>query len=1215
MIKPITQEKDSQMFELRMQPQNGLKDLISQNYYKNEQQAVQDMLDYLGEDYADEAKIKALATKLIASVRENRIKGNGVDALMQEFKLSSAEGVALMCLAESLLRIPDGYTRDKLISDKIVKGDWESHKDNKSFFVKSAVWGLTITGKLLQVDGDSLAASLRKVVAKFGAPIIRQAMGVAVRTMGNQFVMGETIDSALQAAVAKEAKGYQFSYDMLGEGALTEDDATKYMQSYIDAITTVGTANAGRGVKNGPGISVKLSAIHPRYQRMKRDRVQTELLSRLITLYQLAQKYSIALFIDAEETERLEISLDLLEGVLNEPTLANFDGIGFVIQSYQRRSSYVIDYVADLAKRYNNKVMVRLVKGAYWDSEVKKAQAEGVEDYPVFTRKFYTDLSYLACAKRLFAHSNYIYPLYATHNAYSLAAVYEMSNGKPFEFQCLYGMGETLYDNVVGKNNLNVTCRVYAPVGTYETLLAYLVRRLLENGANSSFVHQLVDPNIAIEELVVSPVELVKKAHLESNPYFNKPANIYPDGRINSRGINLNDEALLAKLDVALEQKSKQQYTAKPLLAKSSDVEYVFHPVLNPANLQDIVGQAAFATPSCVEVAIRNAQDGFISWSSLDPKERAEKILKFADLLEENYFEVLSIVVREAGKTLSNAVAEIREAVDFCRYYAKQVQNEFNNATHEALGVTVCISPWNFPLAIFVGEVVSSLVAGNVVIAKPSEQTNLIASYAVELLHKAGVPVDAIQLLCGEGAVVGNLLTADERVKAVIFTGSTEVAQIINRNFAKKSNQGVLIAETGGQNTMIVDSTALPEQVVVDVLSSAFDSAGQRCSALRVLYLQSDIADKVIHMLKGAMDELYVGNPARLKTDVGPVIDREAQQSLLNHIETMKKQARSYHQTKLSSDCAGGIFVAPTMFEIGGISELKREVFGPVVHIIRFDGNQLDAVIDEINTSGYGLTQGLHSRLEDTAIKVHTKIRAGNIYINRNTVGAVVGVQPFGGEGLSGTGPKAGGPLYLYRLVNTRVHPTLNAVGGTDLSKLSTITSENLAGLGVALDNIHNLTLLKDKLSTESLLGTRIDLPGPTGEENYLKFAARGKVLCIANSIDGYIKQIIYALATGNKIIMLKNSTTQKLNSLTNIEYVDKLSDVGLVHAVMLSYDCQDSVELRREIASRDGLLVHVLIETSAGYDEHLLLTERTVSINSTATGGNVQLMSINDIV
>lgn len=1203
------------MFDLNTRKVSELRANINQNYRISEVQSVNNLLKNLAWKNNDNIKITQLARDLINKVRSNRIRGRGMDAIMQEFKLSTTEGVALMCLAESLLRIPDKFTQNKLIKDKLNNGNWKSHTQGNNFFVNATSWGLLISGKLIDTKkNDDFSTSLTRLIAKWGEPIIRKAMTVAVRLMGNQFVMGETITKALSNAKPFEERGYQFSYDMLGEAALTDEDAQKYLNSYIDAIHKVGVANTAENIYNKPGISVKLSAIHPRYTRSKYALVINELYPRLKQLYLLAKQYQIGLFIDAEETERLDISLDLLEKLLSDPELTGFTGIGFVVQAYQKRGLFVIDYITDLATKFNARIMLRLVKGAYWDSEIKKAQVDGLSDYPVFTRKFHTDLSFIACAQKMLDNPQSIYSLFATHNAHTLATIYTIANGRQFEFQCLYGMGETLYDNVVGVSNLNVTCRIYAPVGTYETLLAYLVRRLLENGANSSFVHQLVDPSIPIDELLISPVELSIKSEGKSNPQLKMPAEIYPDARINSRGYDLSDELFLKILEDQLNDFSSKKYCAKPLIENYLVDESENKLIINPANKSDVIGNVIFAKEQAIDMAITNALGGFATWSVTSPQERADKILKFANLIEVNYYELINILIREAGKTLSSANAEIREAVDFCRFYSLQVIKEFDNVTHKALGVIVCISPWNFPLAIFVGEVVSSLVAGNTVIAKPSAQTNLVAYIAVKLMHKAGIPTNVIQLMPGSGSVIGNKLTQDPRINGVIFTGSTEVAQIINQNISNTANPGILIAETGGQNTMIVDSTALPEQVVADVINSGFDSAGQRCSALRVLYLQDEIADKIIHMLKGAMDQLQIGDPTSLSTDIGPVIDERAKLGLLKHIEQMRNQALMIYQAKISHECDKGFFVAPTIFEIGSISQLDHEVFGPIIHIIRYHANELDKVIDQINSSGYGLTQGLHSRLEETAKLIYTNVNAGNIYINRNMVGAVVGAQPFGGEGLSGTGPKAGGSFYLYRLVKTFKSPQL--VYSTLAVKWDELDNfiNKLPSLGLEQNQIIDLTDLANNLKHLSPICHRLELPGPTGEHNFMLFKPRGKILCVASNLYDYTKQIIYTLLTGNQILLINDEINVPLNSiLPVIKYIDKIAEQDFIHAVLVSNNFANLAQLRQDFAQRESLLTHIICENENGYNMELLITERTVSINVTATGGNVELMSIHD--
>lgn len=1206
------------MFNLSISEQSELKNQISNNKYVNEKEHVNNLIKFLDISEEVDENAKNLARKLIKSVREKRASEGIVDALMQEFKLSSIEGVALMCLSESLLRIPDKDTQDQLIRDKIGKGKWQEHVKTENTFVNAASWGLLITGRLVgPVRTETLSSLIIKLIAKGGEPLIRKGMETVVRIMGKQFVMSEDIEGALKKARKKEKNGYKFSYDMLGEAAMNEEDAAEYMQSYINALDSVGRYADNRGVHESPGISVKLSAIHPRYKRMKRDRVMHELLPRLKQLFLIAKKYQVGLFIDAEETDRLEISLELLEKIMAEPELKDFKGIGFVVQAYQKRAPYVIDFVANLAKIYNNRVMLRLVKGAYWDSEIKLAQIENSPNYPVFTRKFYTDVSYLACAKKLFTYQEEIYPLFATHNAYTLATIYELGKGKEYEFQCLFGMGETLYNKIVGKNNLNIPCRVYAPVGSYETLLAYLIRRLLENGANSSFIHQLIDKNISIEDLLINPIELAKKVNYDPNPYFNLPANIYPDGRVNSKGFDLSDEIVLNTLSLELNKFKEKSYMVYPLIHGVAYDDHVGDNLLNPANHSDIIGKLIKASVTDLNIAITNARNAFLSWSKIAPIARAKCLLTMADKLEENYYELLNILIREAGKTYANAVSEVREAVDFCRYYASQVANEFGNNTHKAIGVFACISPWNFPLAIFLGEVSSALVSGNTVIAKPSIQTNIVAHFAIKLFHESGVPTDVLQLVLGLGSVLGDAMSKHPDIAGLIFTGSTEVAQSINQNLSTKDFDSVLIAETGGQNAMIVDSSALPEQVVTDVLSSGFDSAGQRCSALRVLYIQSDIADKVINMLKGAMDELQVGNPCDLATDIGPVIDARAQKTLLQHIEKMRHSARMFHQVKISDECKNGTYVAPTLIEISSIKELEREVFGPVVHIIRFSSGEFDKIISEINFSGYGLTQGLHSRIEENAIKIYENIRAGNIYINRNTVGAVVGVQPFGGEGLSGTGPKAGGPLYLYRQVHAKLKkPDASASRYYDFAMLNSFMN-SLNDLGFTVDEICELNNYADAMKLFSPITTQINLPGPTGEKNFMFFAPKGVVGLFAENKFDYAKQIIAAFGTGNKVILEKNSATTDFTKIIS-NYLNVVPNVAAnenINVVLIADNYKDKNNLRNELASRSGQLIVNVVENdeSMCYDISLLMTERTVSINITATGGNIDLMSLVD--
>jgi len=1201
-------------FEVLAHPQTALRDAITAAYRRDERECVQTILAQAAMPPEQVKSVQDLARRLVSRVREQRTKSSGVDALMHEFSLSSQEGVALMCLAEALLRIPDRVTADKLIRDKISRGDWRAHLGNSSsMFVNAAAWGLLVTGKLVSSHSEQgLSSAITKLIAKGGEPLIRKGVDLAMRMLGKQFVTGETIDEALANGREREARGYRFSYDMLGEAAMTEADAQRYYDDYVTAIHAIGKESAGRGVYEGPGISVKLSAIHPRYSRAQHARSINELLPRLKELFLLAKRYDIGLNIDAEEADRLELSLDLIEVLANDPDLAGFKGIGIVVQAYQKRCPYVIDYLVDLARRSGNRFMVRLVKGAYWDAEIKRAQVDGLSGYPVYTRKVYTDVSYIACAKKLLAAQDAIYPQFASHNAYTLAAIYNLASGLDYEFQCLHGMGETLYDQVVGSANLGKACRIYAPVGSHETLLAYLVRRLLENGANSSFVNRIVDESVSIDELVADPVAEAARHAGAPHSKIVLPHELYGRGRKNSSGLDLSSEHVLATLQIGLDASNKSDWLAQPLLG-SGDVDGERQPVTNPADRRDVVGAVIEASVAQVDEALTLAEAAAPRWAATQPTERAACLDRMADAMETHIATLMGLAVREAGKTLPNAIAEVREAVDFCRYYAQQARNEFANDSHPALGPVVAISPWNFPLAIFIGEVAAALAAGNPVLAKPAEQTGLIACYAVRLFHEAGVPRDVLQFLPGRGETVGAALTRDVRVKGVIFTGSTEVAQLINRTLAQRSEDVPLIAETGGQNAMIVDSSALPEQVVTDVLSSAFDSAGQRCSALRVLYLQNDVADKVVAMIKGAMDELVVGNPALLATDVGPVIDAEAQGNLLRHINEMKGKARSCHQVTLGDATVNGTFVPPTMFEIDSISLLKREVFGPVLHVVRFEARDLPKVIAEINATGYGLTHGVHSRIDETIDTISREVKAGNVYVNRNVVGAVVGVQPFGGEGLSGTGPKAGGPFYLYRLIRRAewdarlsAEPCEAELPGLDqlhaaLPKLALSPAEKTA-------EAERIVALR----SATPLAEQVVLPGPTGEKNTLAFAPRGRIGIAGGSLLEQVSALAAVLATGNRAVVGKNEPLAAEARALNgwVESVDDVLAADMA-ALIVHGDEAAQTELRRRLAAREGALLPLVVPHNAGINLHRLVVERALSINTTAAGGNASLMSL----
>lgn len=1202
------------MFNFAFPTQTPLRQAITDAYRRDEIEAVQDMLQRAQMTDEERNAASELARRLVTQVRSSRTKASGVDALMHEFSLSSEEGVALMCLAEALLRIPDNATRDRLIADKISEGNWKSHLNNSpSLFVNAAAWGLLITGKLTTNTSEkNMGSALSRIISKGGAPLIRQGVNYAMRLLGKQFVTGQTIEEALQNGKEREKMGYRFSFDMLGEAAYTEEDANRYYNDYVQAIHAIGKDAAGQGVYEGNGISVKLSAIHPRYSRAQHERVMSELLPRLKELFLLGKKYDIGINIDAEEANRLELSLDLMEALVSDPDLAGYKGIGFVVQAYQKRCPFVIDYLIDLARRNNQKLMIRLVKGAYWDSEVKWAQVDGMEGYPTYTRKVHTDISYLACARKLLDAQDAVFPQFATHNAYTLGAIYQMGKGKDFEHQCLHGMGETLYDQVVGPQNLGRRVRVYAPVGTHETLLAYLVRRLLENGANSSFVNQIVDENISIDHLIKSPFDTIAEQGIHLHPALPLPRDLYGKDRLNSQGVDFSNETVLQNLQEKLNQASSEDFHAASIVNGEARNVGEAQPVRNPADHNDVVGTVSFADAALAQEAIGAAVAALPEWSSKPASERADCLRRFADLLEQHTPALMMLAVREAGKTLNNAVAEVREAVDFCRYYANEAENTLPKDA-KAVGAIVAISPWNFPLAIFTGEVVAALAAGNTVIAKPAEQTSLIATYAVSLMHQAGIPTSALQLVLGAGDV-GSALTGDTRIGGVIFTGSTEVARLINKALSKRDDNPVLIAETGGQNAMIVDSTALPEQVCLDVLNSAFDSAGQRCSALRILCVQEDVADKMVNIIKGAMDELVVGKPTQLTTDIGPVIDAEAQQNLLAHINRMKGVAKAYHEIKTAADVDSNnsTFVRPILFELNNLNELQREVFGPVLHVVRYRASELDQLIDQINAKGYALTSGVHSRIEGTVEHVRDRIEAGNIYVNRNIVGAVVGVQPFGGHGLSGTGPKAGGPFYLQRLVRTPewVAPTLSRIGQADedaLKRLETLVhklpfnAEEKKAAAAALGHARVRTLRK----AETVL------VGPTGERNSLSWRSPKRVWVHGGNLLQAFSALTELAAAGIQTVVEPNSPlasySADLDGLLQVN--SKPENAGISHVAAIE---PLSSERKQELAGRDGALIRIL-PSEQGLDILQVFEEISCSINTTAAGGNASLMAVAD--
>jgi RHH-type proline utilization regulon transcriptional repressor/proline dehydrogenase/delta 1-pyrroline-5-carboxylate dehydrogenase len=1048
------------MFESLCDASTPIGAYVNSQYLADESEVIRGLLT-LAECAPDQAaRIESSAVALVEVMRRDRSKKSGLDAFLDAYDLSSAEGIVLMCLAEALLRIPDAPTADRLIADKLGAGDWERHLGaSDSLFVNASTWGLMLTGRLAQQNEFPSAgpvAFVRTLVARLGEPVVRSAMMQAMRIMGRQFVMGRTIQDALQRSTEQDYARYLFSFDMLGEAAVTASDAENYFQAYSDAIEGVGEADAGPGeIHSRHGISVKLSALSPRFEFAQRERVLREVTPRLIELATAASRRNIQLTIDAEEADRLELTLAVFEAVHAGLGRNDWPGFGIVVQAYQRRALAVISWLDELSARFGRRIPVRLVKGAYWDTEIKRAQEDGLTNYPVFTRKRNTDASYLACARSLIDKRGTLSPQFATHNAHTVAYVLEMAPaGLEYEFQRLHGMGEAMYDHILGTEDPSPRCRVYAPVGSHVHLLPYLVRRLLENGANTSFINRIVQENVPAAELVRDPVGRIRSDSVIPDPRIAAPLKLYGENRVNSVGINFCDGEVMSGLGRDMGLALQGSRVAAPVIDGKA-VPGKGWTVWCPSERRQAIGQVTGASGAQVDEAIGVAQRGFPAWNAADVGARAGVLRRAADLLEENRSELVALCVAEAGKCIVDAVAEIREAVDYLRYYAVEAESlmsvpielpgptgERNRMILKGRGVFACISPWNFPVAIFTGQIAAALVTGNTVLAKPAEQTSLVAARVVELLHSAGVPFDVLQFVPGEGREVGSRIVADARVHGVVFTGSTETARAINRALAMKDGPlATLIAETGGQNAMIVDSTALPEQVVKDVVESAFNSAGQRCSALRVLYLQEEIADQILTLLAGCMAELKIGDPSRLDTDIGPVIDDAARDRLNAHRAKILRSCKLVYECILPAGLDRGSFFPPCVVEIPDISILEREVFGPILHVIRFRRDALDQILADIATTGYGLTFGVQSRIEDRSVDISERIHAGNIYVNRNMIGAVVGVQPFGGIGLSGTGPKAGGPHYLQRFVTERtVSINTAAIGGN--ADLLTLTNE-----------------------------------------------------------------------------------------------------------------------------------------------------------------------------
>lgn len=1118
--------------------------IIGNHTSLNETTCLQELLAELSFTKYDRQSVSTLAIETVDTIRRTKTAGL-MESFLAEYGLNSDEGVALMCLAEAYLRTPDSGTLDALISDKIGTGNWARHLGRaQSSLVNASTWALMLTGKVFRsipAQADDLASVMHSMVQRLGEPVARTAVGEAMKILGSQFVLGRTIKEALKNATGDVKDGYLHSFDMLGEAARTKADAQHYFEAYSAAISEIGKYAKAANPHDNPGISIKLSALHPRYETINRQRILDELVPQLTRLAIEAKAANIPLAVDAEEADRLDLSLDVIEATLTHRELADWSGFGVVVQAYMRRAPAVLDWLYTLTRSLGRTMSVRLVKGAYWDSEIKNAQILGLENYPVFTRKEATDVSYLVCAQKLLGMTDCIYPQFATHNAHTVVAIEAMAQKQSdtplhFEFQRLHGMGEALHE--ICRDRDQHQRRIYAPVGIHKDLLAYLVRRLLENGANSSFVNQLQDESVPASQIAADPVEQVLANELTTHPYIPLPKDIYGEHRINSTGWNLNDPVQQKELsqDMATWQHSSWSFGEG-------------EPVMSPTNRQNLVGQLAPCSKEFATTAINQAYEAFENWAQTSHHERATMLEHCADLIEEHHAELMAIVIREAGKTRFDAVAEIRESVDFLRYYASEARGSLQQ--HTPLGVVVAISPWNFPMAIFTGQIAAALVAGNTVVAKPAEQTPLVAHRLTQLFHIAGIPPEALILVTGEGRHIGPILTGSPKIAGVAFTGSTDTARHIDISMAAGNPKAGLIAETGGLNAMIVDSTALPEQAVRDIVTSAFQSAGQRCSALRVLFVQKDIAPQLLNMLKGATEELQIGDPWDLATDVGPVIDEKAREVIVQHCEQMKKKGRLLFELSVPSTYSSETFVAPIALRLDHIDELEKEIFGPVLHVIEFDGDKIDDVVRQINASGYGLTMGIHSRIDTRVDHICATAHIGNIYVNRNQIGAVVGVQPFGGAGLSGTGPKAGGPLYISRFTKS--------------------TSQQLPPE-------------REK-----------EMPGPTGERNSWSLIPRGLIACLGPSKEAFLHQKEVAKTTGNEAITLEqtNGDLQQLLTRDNLTLVLSEAD--------------DLYEPRSIVSQRSGKRISII---DPRQNPNMLFEEKTISEDTTASGGNASLLS-----
>jgi RHH-type proline utilization regulon transcriptional repressor/proline dehydrogenase/delta 1-pyrroline-5-carboxylate dehydrogenase len=1227
---------------------------IRQGCFAGEEDVVRQMIAATGLSAAARTGIVAKAEDMVTRLRADPAP-NLMERFLAEYGLSTDEGVALMCLAEAYLRVPDAPTLDALIRDKIGGADWSRHTGEAgSFLVNASTWALMLTGSIFRdgaVSEAELVGNLRNLIQRVGEPFVRAAVAQAMRVLGQQFVLGRTIEDAIRRAAEDRRAGYRFSFDMLGEAAMTEADARRYFLAYSRAISAIADHATNAEVHDNPGISVKLSALHPRYEFTQRARIMDELVPRLAALAEMARNANIGFSIDAEEADRLELSLDVIEAVAGNADLAGWDGFGMVVQTYAKQALPVLEWIYALAEKLNRRFAVRLVKGAYWDMEIKHAQVLGLPAYPVFTRKSSTDVAYLAGARFLLDNADRLYPQFATHNAHTGCAVLEMAGDfTGFEFQRLHGMGEALHAQL--RETAGRHIRIYAPVGIHEDLLAYLVRRLLENGANSSFVHQLLDKSIPAGDLVRDPVAAAQAARPVAHPRIPLPPELFAPERRNSRGWNVNDPLDAAAIEAGMALFRSATWTAAPLIDGKAGRGRK-RAIVNPADKGDEVGTVAEANANHAGRALAVAAKAFAAWRDRDVEDRATMLERVADLYEEHTFELMALLTREAGKSRLDGILEVREAVDFCRYYAGEARRLFADGRRTARGPFVCISPWNFPLAIFTGQIAAALVAGNPVIAKPAEQTPLIAARAVALIHAAGIPGEVLSLLPGDGPAVGGPLTSDKRTAGVCFTGSTETAIRIDRALAVANPQAPLIAETGGLNAMIVDSTALPEHAVRDIIASAFQSAGQRCSALRQLFVQSDIEEKLLEMLAGAARELRIGDPWDAATDIGPVIDAEALETISGHCRAFAEKGRVLFSHPMAGVSEDGRFAAPTIIRLNDSFELEQEIFGPVLHVLSYEADELDAVVAGINASGYGLTLGMHSRVDDRVDAVCRSAHVGNIYINRNQIGAVVGVQPFGGEGLSGTGPKAGGPHYLARFTwptDRRWHIAAIELDGGDQADFATQDAADFSQSALAAQDLWDAdadrasvlrnaigrlaeplrALAGEALSAEPhLTAGSHNFAGPTGESNQLSHHGRGIALCLGNNDDNaaaMLVQAIIALAAGNAVALPEAGGRAVAGALVPalagagapaglvgvVVDADKPETLKLLPGLgLVAYDGDDDMaaRLRLTLAERPGARIP-LITTD---DIAMFSTERVIAIDTTAAGGNATLLTLED--